>query len=131
MTPLETAIGKVHASGKTGVPFAAFTQEEQAYLTGGLVPQPGQPFSPAVRALLDGYRLVVSSAALQAINAHTANLPHKVAPQTLTDGSQVIGADVLTWCADSDPFGPLRPLFHSLPIRHITDADFPPAISLF
>jgi hypothetical protein len=125
MTPLETAIAKVHQAGAIGVPFEAFTAEEQAYMTGGLVPPVGQPFSDAVRELLSGYRLVVSALALQAINAHTANLPHKIAPQTLTDGTQVIAADVLTWCADSDPFGPLRPLFHALPIRHVTGADFP------
>ena len=126
MTPLETAIAKVHASGCTGVAFAAFTAEEQAYMTGGLVPPQGQPFPDAVRELLSGYRLIVSAQALQAINAHTAKLPHKLAPQTLTDGTKVIAADVLTWCADSDPFGPLRSLFHSLPIRHVTGADFPP-----
>jgi hypothetical protein len=125
MTPLQTAIVKVHQSGRTGVAFAALTTEEQAYLTGGLVPPTGQPFAPEVRALLNGYRLRVSAQALQTIEAHTASLPHKVAPDTLTDGVQVIGADLLTWCGDADPFGPLRPLFHSLPITHVTPEDFP------
>lgn len=124
MTPLDTAIAKVHASGSAGVSFHALSDEERAYLTAGLVPASGVAFAEEIRALLESYWLVLSSEHEASITA-LCPAEYRLEPITLTDGTRVVGSPLLTYCGDGDPFGALRELLHDCPIRYVTTAEFP------